>query len=263
VKATACGNDFILIEASEFDGDKAEFARRICERRLGVGADGVEWTSPGDGVEADLEIHLTNADGSTAEISGNGTRCVAAHWVAQRPAGSKIDRVAIRTDAGLKVCRLMRDGNPEFEFETEMGLATVSGPLALQLQAGAVEGIPVSIGNPHFAIFVESFAEDWQAQAAQIGVHPHFPRGVNVELSRILSSAEIEIRIFERGAGETQSSGTGSCASAVAAISTGRARSPLRVVSPGGPQTVRWESGTVYLRGPASIICHGEYLWTA
>jgi len=82
-----------------------------------------------------------------------------------------------------------------------------------------------------------------------------------VELVKVISEEAVEIRIYERGAGETQSSGTGSCASAVAAIATGRARSPLRVVATGGPQTVRWENGEIYLRGPARIISHGEFLW--
>jgi len=256
VKATACGNDFLLIEAKEVDGDKAQFTRSICDRHDGVGADGVEWLSPAS--NADLEIHLINADGSAAEISGNGTRCAAAHWISQRT----FDRVTIQTGAGPKVCHLTRRSDPEFEFETGMGQATVGDPLSLTLESGPVQGIPVSTGNPHYVIFVDSFPSNWQQQAAQIGAHAHFPQGVNVELVKAVSEKAIEIRIYERGAGETRSSGTGSCASAVAAIATGRARSPLQVVSPGGAQTVRWESGEIYLRGPARLICRGEYLWT-
>ncbi len=256
VKATACGNDFLLIEAKEVDGDKAQFTRSICDRHDGVGADGVEWLSPAS--NADLEIHLINADGSAAEISGNGTRCAAAHWISQRT----FDRVTIQTGAGPKVCHLTRRSDPEFEFETGMGQATVGDPLSLTFESGPVQGIPVSTGNPHYVIFVDSFPSNWQQQAAQIGAHTHFPQGVNVELVKAVSEKAIEIRIYERGAGETRSSGTGSCASAVAAIATGRARSPLQVVAPGGAQTVRWESGEIYLRGPARLICRGEYLWT-
>jgi len=259
VKATACGNDFLLIDAKEVNGDKAMFTRQICDRHHGVGADGVEWLSPS--ASADLEIHLINADGSPAEISGNGTRCVAAHWIARKTVSQKtMDRVTIQTDAGLKICNLIRRADPEFEFETEMGQATVGTPLSLTLKSGPVQGIPVSTGNPHYVIFVDAFPPNWQQQAAEIGAHAHFPQGVNVELVKVLSEA-IEIRIYERGAGETQSSGTGSCASAVAAIATGRARSPLQVLAPGGPQTVRWENNEIYLLGPARIICRGEYLW--
>jgi diaminopimelate epimerase len=261
VKATACGNDFLLVEAKEVDGDKVEFARKICDRHHGVGADGVEWLSPA--TNADLEIHLINADGSSAEISGNGTRCVAAHWFSGKQANKKMDRVTIQTGAGPKICNLIRRADPEFEFETEMGQATVDSPLSLTLKSGPAQGVPVSTGNPHYVIFVDDFPPNWQQQAAEIGAHAHFPQGVNVELVKVVRDDTIEIRIYERGAGETQSSGTGSCASAVAAIATGRARSPLQVVAPGGAQTVRWENGEIYLRGPARLICHGEFLWAA
>lgn len=257
VKATACGNDFLLVESKNVDGDKVELTRKICDRHHGVGADGVEWISSGNGTETDIEIHLINADGSTAEISGNGTRCVAAYWVE----GRNTDRVTIQTDAGPRVCHLIRRAHPEFEFETGMGAASVGDPLRLSLKNGPLEGISVSTGNPHYVVFVDEFPPNWQLQASEIGSHDHFPHGVNVELVKVLSKDEIEIRIFERGAGETQSSGTGSCASAVAAIATQRARSPLQVRSPGGSQTVRWESGEIHLRGPARLICHGEFLW--
>ena len=256
VKATACGNDFLLIDAALMDGDRAEFTRQICDRHRGVGADGVEWLSPAS-PGADLDIHLINADGSHAEISGNGTRCVAAYWLSDK----RPDRVTIQTDAGAKVCRLTRRADPEFEFETEMGPATVAAPLPLALQRGEVQGIPVTTGNPHYVMFVDEFPQDWQTQAAEIGRHPHFPQGVNVELVKVLGPGAIEIRIFERGAGETQSSGTGSCASAVAAVATGRAESPVEVRAPGGPQTVRWDNGQITLRGPVRLICRGEFLW--
>lgn len=263
VKATACGNDFLLVESQEFelndvDGDKVEFTRQICDRHHGVGADGVEWLSASS--TADLEIHLINADGSPAEISGNGTRCVAAYWFSRKKAGEIMNRVTIQTDAGPKICHLTRRSDPEFEFEAEMGQAIVSDPLSLGLKCGPVQGIPISTGNPHYVIFVDDFQPNWQQQAAEIGAHAHFPQGVNVELVKVLSEEAIEIRIYERGAGETQSSGTGSCASAVAAIATNRARSPLQVIAPGGPQTVRWEKNEIHLRGPARIICHGEFL---
>lgn len=254
-KATACGNDFLLIDWNAVEADKSEFTRRICDRHLGVGADGVEWLS--SSTTADLEIHLINADGTPAEISGNGTRCAAASWASAK----ETDRVTIQTGTGLKICHLTRRANPEFEFETEMGEAQVGSPLSLPLKNAQVQGIPVDTGNPHFVVFVENFPPNWQYQAAEIGAHTHFPKGVNVELVKVLSDHSIEIRIYERGAGETQSSGTGSCATAVASIATHRAHSPLEVISPGGPQTVRWENRKLHLRGPARLICHGEFLW--
>src|SRR6266481_3619847 len=114
-------------------------------------------------------------------------------------------------------------------------------------------GTNVSIGNPHFVIFVENFQEGWQRQAALIGTQPQFPQGTNVEYVVVRGANEIEIRLFERGVGETQSSGTGSCASAVAAIASRRVASPVTVIAPGGSQTVRWEN-QVYLRGAAVFV---------
>jgi diaminopimelate epimerase len=114
------------------------------------------------------------------------------------------------------------------------------------------------MGNPHFVVFVEEFPADWQARGAEIQRQSEFKHGINVEFVRIGDKANIDSRFFERGAGETQSSGTGSCASAVAAIATNRAASPLRVHAPGGTQTVRWDD-QVYLRGTAQLICRGEY----
>jgi diaminopimelate epimerase len=262
VKATACGNDFLIIDSAQVSQGQADFTRQICDRRFGVGADGVEWTTPVRTPDADIQIHLINADGSPAEISGNGTRCVAAHWFSQRTFRSvNKDRVAIQTDAGVKVCVLGSHADTEFEFETAMGQAMVSDAHRLRLASRDVEGIPVSTGNPHFVIFVEDFTEQWSALGAEIGSHPHFKDGVNVEFVKVIDSQNIEIRIFERGAGETQSSGTGSCASAVAAISSRRAKSEVLVRAPGGAQTVRWENGEIFLRGPARLICSGEYLW--
>ena len=114
------------------------------------------------------------------------------------------------------------------------------------------------MGNPHFVIFVDGFQEGWQRQAALIATQPAFPEGTNVEYVVVRGPSEIEIRLFERGVGETLSSGTGSCAAAVAAISSRRIASPVKVIAPGGGQTVRWE-GRVFLQGPATLICRGEF----
>jgi diaminopimelate epimerase len=262
VKATACGNDFLIVETAQVPGDRTEFTRKICDRHFGVGADGVEWLSSATNPDIDVQIHLINADGSAAEISGNGTRCVAAHWFAQRAFRTEHkDRVTIETDAGIRVCVLTQGSDVEFELETAMGQAEVGDSVALRLSGGEMCGIYVSTGNPHFVVLVEDFPLHWQAQGAEIGAHPHFKNGVNVEFVKVIDPGNIEIRIFERGAGETQSSGTGSCASAVAAIASGRAKSPVQVRAPGGTQTVRWDNGEIFLRGPARLVCSGEYLW--
>jgi len=253
VKATACGNDFLLIDQNLARPDQlVEWTRKICNRHYGVGADGVEWLSSGG--EADAAIHLLNADGSEAEISGNGTRCVAA-WLAEQ---SGKQEFKIRTGAGVKTCTLVSREGKNFEFRTAMGEPEVSGEQSVRLSDRDVDGIVVSMGNPHFVRLVDEFPKNWQREAAEIGALRQFPQGTNVELVRGVGPKEIEIRIFERGAGETESSGTGSCASAVASIFSQRVTSPVKVVSPGGPQTVEWES-EVFLTGPAQILCRGEF----
>lgn len=253
LKATACGNDFLLIERKHARAeDLVAWTTRICDRHYGVGADGVEWLSPD--ADADIAIHLLNADGSEAEISGNGTRCVAA-WLTEQSGKRELK---IRTGAGVKTCSLMASTDKSFEFKTAMGAPEVGGELSVRLAHGEARGITVSMGNPHFVMFVDQFSQGWQEEAAEIGAHRQFPQGTNVELVKVVGPHEIEIRIFERGAGQTESSGTGSCAAAVASIFSKRVSSPVKVVSSGGPQTVEWES-EVLLTGPAQILCRGEF----
>jgi diaminopimelate epimerase len=251
-KASACGNDFLIINGMHAPADLAAFSRRICDRHSGVGADGVEWLFPAQ--DADIRARLFNADGSEAEISGNGTRCVAAYVCAEQ----KKETIVIRTGAGVKTCTLTGRNDSTFEFETAMGEPQVGDEFSIKLAFAEARGIPVSMGNPHFVVFVDQFGPGWQAEAAEMGRHHDFKYGINVELVRVNDKQNLEARFFERGVGETQSSGTGSCAAAVAAIASARAESPLRVHTPGGVQTVRWEE-QVFLRGPAQLICRGEF----
>lgn len=251
-KASACGNDFLIIDGMHAPADLAAFSRRICDRHGGVGADGVEWLFPAQ--DADIRARLFNADGSEAEISGNGTRCVAAYICSEQGK----EKIVIRTGAGMKICALSGRNGSTFEFETAMGEPQVGDEFSIKLAFGEVRGIPVSMGNPHFVVFVDQFGPGWQAEAAEMGRHHDFKYGINVELVRVKDRQDLEARFFERGVGETQSSGTGSCAAAVAAIASKRAESPVRVHTPGGVQTVRWEE-QVFLRGPAQLICRGEF----
>ena len=261
VKASACGNDFLLIDFSTMDtgldASKIQaFTKQICDRHNGVGADGVEWMLPH--ASADVEIRLINADGSEAEISGNGTRCVAAYFCSEQGR----EKITIQTGAGLKTCVLTSRSDWEYEFEVGMGAAVVATELATNVRGREVRGIPVSMGNPHYVMLVPEFATDWQALSAEIQRGGQFKEGVNVEWVVIDSKHDVRVRFFERGVGETQSSGTGSCASAVAAIATARAESPVRVHAHGGTQTVRMEGSTVFLRGPARLLCRGEFFLT-
>jgi diaminopimelate epimerase len=252
VKASACGNDFLIIDGTEASEDLAALSRRLCDRHQGVGADGVEWLFPAS--DADICARLFNADGSEAEISGNGTRCVAAYLCAERAK----EKIVVRTGVGLKTCTLTSRSDTQYEFEIAMGEPQVGTEMPVKLTSREVRGIPVSMGNPHYVVFVKQFVPGWQMEAAEIERHPNFKQRINVELVTIEDKANITARFFERGVGETQSSGTGSCAAAVAAIATNKAESPVRVHAPGGTQTVRWH-GQVFLRGPAQLICRGEF----
>ncbi len=253
VKASACGNDFLLIDSALAPPDIAGFTRRICDRHDGIGADGVEWMLPHD--SADAEIKLINADGSPAEISGNGTRCVAAYICATRGK----EKIQIQTGAGLKNCSLIARHDSEYEFEMEVGEATLSGEWTVSLGDREIRGVSVSMGNPHFVVFVSEFEQNWQARAAEIQRDSQFSHGVNVEFVVADSRNDIRVMFFERGAGETRSSGTGSCASAVAAVSTGRLQWPVRVHAPGGSQTVREKKNVIFLRGSARLLCRGDF----
>lgn len=252
-KASACGNDFLIIDGAHAPADLHDFSKRICDRHNGVGADGVEWLFPAP--DADMRARLINADGSEAEISGNGTRCVAAYMVSNGHAG----KLAIRTGAGVKHCELAAREGHCFEFEMEMGEPQVDDAFSIDVAFGHAQGMPVSMGNPHYVVFVKEFSPAWQAEGAEIGRHRGFKHGVNVEFVRVKGKNDIEVRFYERGVGETQSSGTGSCASAVAAIAAGHVNSPVKVHAPGGTQVVRWAGGSVFLRGPAQLVCQGEF----
>jgi diaminopimelate epimerase len=261
-KASACGNTFLLIEGRSMEASHDALAlsalsRQLCDQDRGIGADGVEWLFPDS--DADVAARLINADGSDAEISGNGTRCVAAE-ICSRAAKTEVGKteITVRTGAGLKTCRLVGQQSSTFEFETNMGQPQVGHELAIEMTEVRAAGTVVSMGNPHYVIFGKNFHDGWQREAALIAAQPQFPHGTNVEYAVVRGTNEIEIRLFERGVGETQSSGTGSCAVAVAAIASQRVSSPVTVVAPGGAQVVRWERD-LYLRGPAQLICRGEF----
>ena len=270
VKAHACGNDFLIVtEEAAADHDRVNLTRRLCARNSGIGADGIEffaWTGLRSG-----RVRLHNADGSIAEISGNGTRCVAA-WMTLERGFHPGDEMRIETDAGLHLCHvnaLRTDGEFTVEVTAGMGIPSFA-PRTVALANGiAVAGVEVSTGNPHFVVVVENAEFDvagrsWQEIGAAICSHHDFPHQTNVEFLRIVSPTEIEIRIFERGVGPTSSSGTGSSAAATVAIALNGCQSSLTVVASGGAQTVEWDGPGAELRltGPAVLIARGE-AWPA
>jgi diaminopimelate epimerase len=262
-KAHACGNDFLIVDETQVvTSARATIARQLCDRNTGIGADGVEffhWQSDTEG-----RIALYNADGSVAEISGNGTRCVAAWMAHQRGLGAGA-MLRIHTDAGWRACTVVSANGRRFEVVSGMGIPRIEDS-SVRLRDGLlVSGTIVNTGNPHFVVRTQdaNFAvgeRTWESVGNEICVHPDFPGQTNVEFLRINDHHDIEIRIFERGVGPTTSSGTGTCASASAAIAVHGCLSPLQVIAPGGAQQVRWDGGNaeIFLTGPAELIATGQ-----
>ena len=260
-KAHGAMNDFLLTWRKDVPdaGDYPAIAQAICHRHTGIGADGWMLVDEPKDAEADGAIELYNSDGSSAEISGNGTRCAAAFLIHHGCAGSE---VRIRTGAGNKHLRLLARAGMHFEFEMNMGRADIVEPqLSLPLAGGARDVVVIRVGNPQCAVPVEDFAFDWRKVGAEIEAHPHFPHRTNVSFLRKIDDHTIDVRFYERGAGETMSSGTGSTGAAAAAIARGLVSSPVEVRTPAGPLHLRCED-VIYLTGPADIIGVGSFLLT-
>jgi diaminopimelate epimerase len=257
-KAHGAMNDFLLTWRQDAPADgHAAIAKAICHRHTGAGADGWMLVDPPSDAEADGAIQLYNSDGSSAEISGNGTRCAAALLVKH---GYAAGVVRIRTGAGLKRLRLLRRRDLQFDFEMNMGRAEISNErYDLPLSTGPRDCTILWIGNPQCAVPVENFDFDWRAMGAEIERHPHFPNRTNVSFILPVDEHTIDVRFYERGAGETMSSGTGSTGAAATAIARGFARPPVRVLTPAGPIDIR-EDGDLYLTGPSQIVCEGVFL---
>jgi diaminopimelate epimerase len=212
---------------------------------------------PPHDADAEGTIQLYNSDGSTAEISGNGTRCAAAFLIRH---GYAAGVVRVRTGAGIKTLRLLRRSDLDYEFEMNMGRAEISeASFPLPLAGGARDVTLVWVGNPQCAMPVEDFDFDWRAMGAEIERHAQFPNRTNVSFVKRVDDHTIDVRFWERGAGETMSSGTGSTGAAAMAVSRGIVESPVRVLTPAGPIDVRFD-GDIYLTGPAAIVAEGVYL---
>ncbi len=236
VKAHANGNDFLIVEERVAGGAHAVLARRLCARHTSVGADGIEFLERKAGGE--FFLRLFNADGSEAELSGNGTRCVAA-WLAE---SEGLHEVALGTHGGVRRCRVMDANGALYLIESEMGVPQVTPRTIVLPDVGAVSGAEVNVGNPHFVVFVEgadgedfsSHGMKWQELGAKISVNPVFVQGTNVEFVRVRSAEEIAFRIYERGCGPTMSSGTGTCAAAAAAMVMHGVARDLTAIAEGG-----------------------------
>jgi diaminopimelate epimerase len=294
VKFHGYGNDYLVFEGGElgaagwresfnferFATDEAfpDFVRRICDRHFGAGSDGVAVVERlAEGGAADFRLRIFNPDGGEAAMSGNGSRCAASYlhfeglWSAEE--------LRFETRAGVKRYVLReRKGAGRFRFEAEIGkprFDSASIPMQtpspleevkdfqLALPGGeSLEVTALQMCNPNCCAFVEDFdASDWRSLGRTVESHALVPERTNVEFIRVLDRQNIEARVWERGAGETLSSGTGACAAAVASIICGRTERRIKVSMPGGVLDVLWrEDGEVLLTGEAEVVYRAEWL---
>jgi diaminopimelate epimerase len=263
IKSQAVGNDFLIVQWENLEKlgltetDIPALARRICDRHFGAGADGMELVyAEVDG--ADASLRLFNSDGSEAEISGNGTRCVAA-WLLWESGGS--GPVRLHTKAGTKELQLLHRAGCRFTFGMNMGRPVWRDDeldCGIETSFGQRTATIVNVGNPQCVLFVDNFEFDWRGLGGELESLPRFPRRTNVSFVKVLDKGVIDVRFWERGAGETLSSGTGSAGAGVGAILTGRCESPLRIATPAGEMKLRWD-GDVTIEGDAVIVGRGEY----
>jgi diaminopimelate epimerase len=299
-KMQGLGNDFVLIDDLRVPGlgtpIDADLAARLCDRRLGVGADQLLWLKrpkatkgapgapeagdPSAPQPADARMEIFNADGSVAEMCGNGIRAAALYLHDHRPNPRPV--YAIETLAGIK------------RVEVDVGTRTVRvdmGPPRLGAGFGPQRGAPaktqqahqpgeslesveiggkklgffeVDMGNPHAVLFVDDVARsEIETTGPMLETHPRFPQRTNVEVVQVLSEREIRVRVWERGVGLTLACGTGACAAAVAALATGRVKGPVEVLLPGGSLTIEWDGrleSPVFMEGPAQEVFRGQWL---
>jgi diaminopimelate epimerase len=276
-KTQGMGNDFLIIPVENVAAlrNASELARELCQRNYGAGADGIVFITRARHSDADFATRTFNADGSEAGVSGNGTRCAAAFIYYSGLWNEPTVRIA--TAAGVKHGKLVSRNGSQFDFAFDMGqpiLSSQSVPMSitppvervvrypLHLGGDILEVTCLSMGNPQCIIFVNDLnSVKLEELGPLIENHPVFPDRANVEFVRIISRDEIEIRIWERGAGHTLSSGTGSCASVIAASVNGFTERSVGVRTEGGKLTVEWnDDDRVLLTASAEVVYEGRWL---
>ena len=271
------GNDYIVFEADQLAAvyDLGDFARRICDRHYGAGADGIAIAQRLEEDGSDFQVRIFNPDGSEAGMSGNGTRCAASYLFYHQLWSN--DLLRLQTRNGIKRYHLLERSGGSFLFQSELGqprLDSASIPMLTDEPLDPVIDYPLEVGietlrvtalqmgNPNCCIFVDDFgAIDWRRLGPLIENHPRFPERTNVIFVRVRDRENIEERLWERGVGETESSGTCSCAAVVASVINGLTDRQVNVHAPGGVLPIEWrDDGEVVLTGRADVIYSGEWL---
>lgn len=273
-KMHGCGNDYVYVNGfTEKIKDKPAFVRAVSDRHFGVGGDGAIFINPSD--EADFEMEMYNADGSRAEMCGNGIRCVAKYVYDKKLTDSK--HISIASCGKVKYLDLEIEKGEVTSVRVNMGepvLKASQVPVLCDKEQAVDEPITVqgkeyrmtcvSMGNPHAVVFMDEVEEmDIAAIGPYFENHPVFPNRTNTEFVRVVDESHVIMRVWERGTGETLACGTGCCATVVACVLNGLTKEKVTVKVLGGEILIEWDrdENLVYMTGPASTVFEGEFPW--
>jgi diaminopimelate epimerase len=259
-KYEGLGNDFVVVDAERDDALTAADAERLCDRRRGIGADGVLLLLPAKDASAVARMRVLNADGSTPEMCGNGLRCVALHLARER--GAKALEAVVETDAGPRFCSVNVGDAGEADVLVDMGEVRTTGHSKIVVEGQSFDLHLATAGNPHAIWFCDQPLENAQRFGLALATHPSFAEGTNVGFAHVVSGAEgsgIDLVVWERGVGLTLACGTGACAVAVVAREHGLVPpGPVRVRLPGGSLEIDPDpKGRTRMRGPARLVYEG------
>ncbi len=264
-KAHAYGNDFLFVPDEQAERlDRSALARRLCARHTGLGGDGVIFY--GVAPDGAARMRLVNADGSPSELSGNGLRCLAALILhgrnADRSSAQPTTEVQVDTDAGWKRLTLAARQGASYTFRAAMGAPTDLLEESIDVSGERLRVTTLRMGNPQCVALVDALPDEgrFNRLGPALSTHRRFAQGTNVEFARLEAPDRLRILIWERGVGPTTASGTGACASAVAAIAHGGGAQQMDVISPGGTQRVEWLADGVFLTGVAEVLFEGRWI---
>lgn len=269
-KYHALGNDFLIIEGGRMPAKRAtaKFAKSICDRRTGVGADGILYLSPSR--RADIRVDVFNADGGWAEKSGNGLRIVAAYLARKKPRktyqiemGGSVNKVDLVRKTPNGFMARAEIGKPDFRTSAVPMKSKLRYHINRELKIGQERFLAtcLSVGNPHCVVLVEKFDFDWQILGRQIEIAKAFPKATNVEFVQIVNRGKIRVAEWERGAGATGSSGTGAAAAVASMVIQGLVDRTCEVVFEPGSLHVEWraDGDAIVLTGPVEFVATGEF----
>jgi diaminopimelate epimerase len=262
-KAHAYGNDFLFVPSEQADGLRLdEVSRRLCDRHAGLGADGVIYYSSAP--DGSARMRLVNADGSASELSGNGLRCLAALVLHQRESSRlpPIQEVRVDTDAGWKTLSLIGWQGTRYTFRAAMGAPERVQQETIEAAGESLTVTTLAVGNPQCVALMRELPDEarFHRLGPALATHRRFPEGTNVEFAVVDAPDRVRILIWERGVGPTHASGTGACASAIAASAHGGASRDIQVIAPGGTQRVEWRDEGIYLTGWAEVVFDGHWV---